>query len=83
MDSLSCIVPTLSVSKIGISAILMISPVSIPSSINIIVTPVFLSPFIIAHWIGAEPRYLGRIDAWTLTQPFLGKSKTSLGIIWP
>ncbi len=38
-------------------------PVSRPSSISIVVIPVFSSPSIIALFMGAAPRYLGRRDA--------------------
>ena len=39
-----------------------ISPVSIPSSICMVVTPETCSPLMTAHWIGAAPRYLGSSD---------------------
>ena len=59
------------------------SPVSSPSSICIIVTPVSLSPFITDHWIGAAPRYLGKSEAWTLIHPYFAASSTRLGKILP
>ena len=40
-----------------------------------VVTPVVLSPCTIAHAIGAEPRCLGRSDAWTLIVPSGGISR--------
>ena len=40
-----------------------IGPLSNFSSIFIILTPIFLSPFIIALWIGAAPLHLGNNDA--------------------
>ncbi len=40
----------------------IISPVSSPSSINIVVTPVSLSPAKRGAWIGDAPRYLGKSD---------------------
>ena len=48
-----------------------------------IVTPLFSSPLITAHWIGAAPLYLGKSEACTLTQPNLGSSRISLLRIWP
>ena len=50
------------------------SPVSMPTSICISVTPVSRSPRMIAHWIGAAPRYFGRSDACTFRQPCFGAS---------
>ena len=47
---------------ISTSSFFIISPVSIPCSIYIVVIPVFLSPFKTAHCIGAAPLYLGRSD---------------------
>ena len=41
---------------------LRIGPESRPSSICMIVTPVSESPFSKAHWIGAAPRYFGRME---------------------
>ena len=37
-----------------------------------IVTPVVVSPCSMARWIGAAPRYFGRIEAWTLRNPCAG-----------
>ena len=34
-----------------------------------VVTPVSVSPLMIAQLTGATPRYLGRSEAWRLTQP--------------
>ena len=59
------------------------SPVSMPSFICIVVTPVLSSPLIIAHCIGAEPRYFGNRDACILIQPYLGISRISLDTICP
>src|SRR5216683_1869829 len=44
---------------ISISRRSSISPVSIPASIRIVVTPVRVSPFTMAQLMGAAPRYLG------------------------
>src|SRR5207249_7001962 len=54
-------------------------PISIPSSILNVVIPVCVSPRMIAHWIGAAPRYLGSSDAWMLIYPLAGVSTTALG----
>ena len=43
------------------------------------VTPVSLSPFSTAQWMGAAPRYLGSRDEWTLMQPYLGVVQASPG----
>ena len=75
--------PPVSSSRSTTSSFKMISPVSIPSSIRCVVTPVTLSPLITAHWIGDAPRYLGSREACTFTQPYLGMSKTTFGIICP
>ena len=55
-----------------------IGPVSSPSSIRMMVTPLTSSPARIARWIGAAPRQRGRSEAWTLTQPALGASRIAL-----
>ena len=47
-------------------------PVSILSLIIKVVTPVYLSPLIIAWCIGAAPLYLGRSDACKFTAPIEG-----------
>ena len=44
-------------------------------------TPVSVSPFRIAQLMGAAPRYLGKSDAWTLMEPYLGVSRMSSGRI--
>ena len=59
------------------------SPVSSPSPICWIVTPVFFSPFSTAHWIGAAPRYCGSSEPWTLMQPRGGIDKTAGGSSLP
>ena len=48
-----------------------------------VVTPVSFSPFMMLQWIGAAPLYLGKREAWTLTQPYLGISKIRWERIWP
>ena len=45
------------------------SPVSSPSSICMMVTPVSWSPDAMAHWMGAAPRYRGRSEPCTLIAP--------------
>ena len=44
-------------------------PVSRPSSMRMMVTPVSVSPAIIARSTGAAPRYFGRSEAWTFQAP--------------
>ena len=61
----------------------IISPVSIPSSIYIVVIPVSLSPFKTDHCIGAAPLYLGKREPCTLIQPYFGISNISFGSIFP
>ena len=43
------------------------------------VTPLTFSPFIMTHWSGAAPRYIGRSDACTFTHPYLGSVSTLTG----
>ena len=59
------------------------SPVSSPSSINIVDTPVFSSPFIITQLIGAAPLYFGNNETCTFIQPCFGISKNSFDNICP
>lgn len=61
----------------------MISPVSSPTSMRIVVTPVISSPLMTAHWIGAAPRYFGSRDACTLMHPYFGRSRILFGRICP
>ena len=75
--------PVVSSSPISTSSFNIMSPVSIPAFINIVVTPVFLSPFSTAHWIGAAPLYSGNNEPWTFTQPYFGISNNSCGKIFP
>ena len=49
--------------RAGLAFCSSISPVSSPTSIIIVVTPLSFSPSMTAHWIGAAPRYLGSRDA--------------------
>ncbi len=49
-----------------------VAPVSISGSMRMRVTPVSVSPLAIALWMGEAPRYLGRMEAWRLTQPCWG-----------
>ncbi len=69
----------------GISTLFckIMSPVSQPSAIYIVVTPVTSSPAIIARSIGAAPLYFGSKDAWTLIHPLGGMFKITLGIRRP
>ena len=57
-------------------AISLILEAGVPSSIYMTVTPVSVSPAIMALCIGAAPRYLGSRDTWRLMQPYWGKSST-------
>ncbi len=57
------------------------SPVSMPSSINMVVTPVSVSLFMIAHWIGAAPRYFGSSDACMFIAPIFGSARIFFGSI--
>src|ERR687898_1260419 len=75
--SLAPSVPASSSSSIAVSIAERIGPVSIPSSINITVTPVRSSPSRIARWTGAAPRHLGRSEKCTFTAPSTGMSRTS------
>ena len=54
--------PAVSFAPTGVVARWRMSPLSMPASIFMMVTPVSASPFRMAHWIGAAPRYLGRRD---------------------
>src|SRR5260370_14962190 len=60
-----------------------IGPESRPSSICMIVTPVFASPFTMAHSIGAAPRSSGRSEGWTLIIPWRGSASRSGLRMWP
>ena len=71
--------PAVSRAPIASSAVSSIGPLSSPSSISIVVTPVTGSPAAIAAWIGAAPRQRGRSEAWRLTQPSRGSSRRARG----
>ena len=60
-----------------------IGPVSSPSSICMMVTPLSASPARIAAWIGAAPRQRGSSEAWMFRQPRLGASSIGRGRISP
>src|SRR5262249_14835989 len=68
---------------IGMVSVRSTSPVSIPGSIWKVVMPVSLSPRMMAHAMGAAPRWRGSPEPWTLMEPRLGTSSTALGSIWP
>src|SRR5467141_5073051 len=72
-----------SFASISIPRCTSISPVSIPASIRIVVTPVRVSPFTIAQLMGAAPRYLGSREACRLIQPSFGIGSNLAGIICP
>ena len=61
----------------GTASFKSISPVSTPASICMMVTPVSVSPFKIAHSMGAAPRYFGSREAWMFRQPYRGRSRIS------
>ena len=58
-------------------------PVSRPSSMAMIPTPVLLSPCSRHHWIGPAPRQRGSREPWAFQQPRGGWASTSGGRIWP
>ena len=60
MDSLSNRSPEVSSSMIGVLIVWRISPASSFCVISMVQTPVSVSPFWMALWTGAAPRYLGR-----------------------
>ena len=70
-------------SPMGIARDSRMGPVSRPSSMSIVVTPVSRSPFTIAHWTGAAPRRRGKSEPWTLTVPRGATSMTVRGRICP
>ena len=83
LESLSHNSPVVSFSPISTSCFKIISPVSIPTSIYIVVIPVFLSPFKTAHCIGAAPLYFGSNEPCTFIHPSFGMSRISFGNIFP
>ena len=68
-ESLSCKLPASSSGPMGVRACRMIFPVSTVFSRKNVVTPVSVSPFMIAQLMGAAPRYRGRSEAWRLIVP--------------
>ena len=54
-----------------------------PTSISIVVLPLFFSPLIITQFNGAAPLYIGNNEACKFIHPYLGISNTSLVNIWP
>ena len=83
IDSFENIVSAVSSSPIGISRTCSMGPVSIPTSIRMIVIPVTVSPRATAQLIGAAPRYFGRREAWTLMHSRRGMSRIDFGRMWP
>ena len=59
------------------------SPVSMPTSVSMVVTPATFSPFRMHQLMGAEPRYFGSSDACTFTVPYWGMESISLLSSWP
>ena len=76
-------VPAVSSGRIGHARARRMSPVSIPSSIRMIVAPVSESPASSACCTGAAPRHRGSSDAWTLMHPEGGMARTSGGRMSP
>ena len=68
---------------IGTRSAIAIAPVSRPSSICMMVTPLSASPAMMARLIGAAPRQRGSSEACTLKQPSRGASSTGFGRIRP
>ena len=66
-----------------VHSISRISPVSMPLSVNMVVTPVISSPLMMDQLIGALPRCLGRSEEWTLIVPSFGISRISWESSWP
>ena len=79
--NLSCKAPALSVGSISTLCCKSISPVSISCFSRNVVTPVRVSPSIIARFIGAAPLYCGSSEACRLTVPNLGIFHTASGNI--
>ena len=75
---MSCNSPEVIFLVISTSSFNNISPVSNPTSISIVVFPVFSSPLIITQFKGAAPLYIGNNDACKFIHPYLGISSTSL-----
>ncbi|MNH23575.1 hypothetical protein D3C79_834790 [compost metagenome] len=61
----------------------IMAPVSSPTSICMMVTPVSLSPAQMERWMGAAPRQRGSREPCTLMQPRRGVSSTAFGRIRP
>ena len=79
--NLSWISSALSVSRISTSSRCNTNPVSISWSNKKVVTPVLVSPLIIAQLMGAAPRYCGNREAWRLKVPWGGIFHTTSGSI--
>ncbi len=75
--------PAVSSGAIAILSCSSMAPVSMPSSISIVVMPVSVSPLMIAHWIGPAPRYFGSREPWTFMQPLGGSTRIAGGRIRP
>jgi hypothetical protein len=81
--SRSCKSPAFMVGPISTERVISAAPVSNPSSICMMVTPVSVSPARIARWMGAAPRQRGSREAWILRQPNRGASRIAFGKIKP
>ena len=58
-------------------------PVSSPSSMRMMHTPVSVSPRITDHWMGAAPRYRGSNDPCTFQGPSRGIASSAGGRMRP
>ena len=57
----------------GVARVVRMGPVSSPSSMRMIVTPVSASPARMAAAMGEAPRWRGSSEAWTFRQPRAGR----------
>src|SRR5574344_1021398 len=60
---------------------MIMEPVSILSSRRKVVTPLSVSPLMMAQFMGAAPRYLGRREEWRLKVPKRGIDQMARGNI--
>ena len=73
--------PCLLRQRIGTVSCSMMSPVSNPSPICMMVMPVSGSPSRMDHWMGAAPLHLGSREACTFRHPYFGISRMLFGMI--
>lgn len=75
--------PLVSSGSMVTGSTIRMSPVSSPSSSCMMVTPVPSSPLSTAHWMGAEPRYLGSSETCRLMQPYFVACRSCGGMMQP